>query len=812
MKKLITVLALCCVALNIWGQHTLFGNITDVNGEPLPGASIQLEPLDRGTMADSDGFYIFNRLATGDYTVIVSYVGFETQRKTISVNQKTTLDITMVSIAYEMNPIELLDTWATDKTPMSYVNLKKEDIEKNNIGLDVPYLLRWTPSVVVTSDAGTGIGYTGIRIRGSDATRVNVTINGIPYNDAESLGTFWVNLPDFSSSVENIQIQRGVGTSTNGAGAFGATVSLQTNTLNEEAYGEVSNSIGSFNTRKHTIKVGTGLLNGHWAFDGRFSQINSDGYVDRSQADLTSYYFSGGYYGDKTVVQAIAFSGKEVTNQSWYGTPESRITGDEEAMRTHAANNGYSAAQLENLLNSGRTYNFYLYDNQVDNYQQDHYQLHLSQQLTDALSFRGALHYTYGRGYFEQFREGDDFSDYGLNAPIIGMDTIESGDFIRRRWLDNDYYGLTYNFNYQKDNLDLTIGGAYNQYDGDHFGEIIWAQFGKDLNIRDEYYDNVGNKSDFNIFAKASYQLNPKLNLFGDLQYRNVAYQTKGIDNDLRTIDVEANYNFFNPKLGLTYTIDQGQSAYASFAVANLEPVRNDFVDALENETPEHETLYNVELGYQYRKAKYGLQANFYYMGYRNQLVVTGALNDVGSNLRTNVPNSYRMGIELQGNVAITDQLSFQLNATVSQNKIEQFEEVVYDYTNGFDIETNTFEQTDIAFSPWGIFSSELAYQPIKNLNVRLLSKYVSRQFLDNTSDENRQIDGYFVSDLRVDYGFGLGAIKALNLSLAVNNVFDVEYSANGYTYNYIVGEKIVENFYYPQAGIHFLLGLSLKF
>lgn len=812
MKNLFTLAALLLCSWQVYGQNNVFGNVIDEEGNPLPGASVIILDADVGTTTDSDGFFMLRDLPGGEQMIEVNYLGYEGQKKEISVVAPTSIDFVLSSAAYDLGSVEVLGTWAKANTPVTQTNVSREELDKLNQGQDIPYLLRMTPSLITTSDAGTGIGYTGMRIRGSDPTRINVTINGIPLNDAESQGVFWVNMPDFASSTDNIQVQRGVGTSTNGAGAFGATVNLQSNGVRKKAYGTFSNSFGSFNTRKHNLQLGSGLINDHWAFDGRLSMIQSDGYVDRGAADLKSYYLSGGWYGDKTVVKAIAFAGKEVTSQSWYGTPESRVTGDEEGMRIHAANNGYSEAQLENLLNSGRTYNFYLYDNEVDNYQQDHYQLHWTQQFSPQWTWRSALHYTKGRGYFEQYREGDDFSDYNLACPIIGTDTICSGDFIRRRWLDNDYYGVTANLNYQQGALDFTLGGAFHQYDGDHFGEIIWAEFASGIDIRDRYYDNVGKKGDFNIFAKAEYQLNEQFHLFGDLQLRGVDYTTIGVDSDLRAIDIAADYTFFNPKFGARYNFNQSQSLYVSFGVANREPDRNDFVDAPEGLTPKPERLTDFELGYQYRAGNFTVEANAYYMAYKDQLVLTGALNDVGSNLRTNVDQSYRAGIELQGAWDIVEQLNWTANLALSQNKIKNFTEVVYDYTNGFEVIETAFPDTDIAFSPGIVAASQLAFQPAKAVELALLTKYVGAQFLDNTSDPTRRIDPYLVNDLRLSYSLRPKQLEAINISLTVNNIFNELYSANGYTYSYIVGDKIVENFYYPQAGTWWLVGVDFRF
>ncbi len=715
----------------------------------------------------------------------------------------------------ELDDVIVYATRAKENTPTTYSEISRKQIEKVNLGQDLPMLLNWSPSLVTTSDAGAGVGYTGLRIRGSDATRINVTINGIPVNDSESHGVFWVNMPDLASTVDNIQIQRGVGTSTNGAAAFGASVNLQTNVPSQDAYAEVNNSFGSFNTRKHTLMYNTGLLNNKWSFESRLSKIASDGYIDRAESDLQSYFLSGGYYGKKTIVKALVFGGKEVTYQSWWGTPQAVLENDDTGIEAVISNNGYTPEQAENIRTAGRTFNYYLYENEVDNYQQDHYQLHLSHSLSSDWTFNVAGHYTYGRGYFEQFRDDDDFSDYNLNNVTIGDSTITSTDLIRRRWLDNDFYGTTFSLNYLGKGLDITFGGAWNKYDGDHFGEIIWAQFASNSDIRDRYYDNVGTKTDFNIYLKTNYQLND-LNLFADMQVRKVDYQTVGIDSDLRAINTGDEYTFFNPKVGATYTLNESSNVYASIAIGNREPVRNDFIDAPGGITPTHETLRNLEVGYRKFGQDFSFQANYYLMDYENQLVLTGELNDVGSSVRQNVPNSYRMGVELVGAYQFTDQVRWDANLTLSRNKIKNFTEVLYNYGENFDefnIEETQFTDTDISFSPNVIGGSQLTYSPLEGFEAALLSKYVGKQFLDNTSNDARSIDAYFVNDVRLSYDFRLESIKNVNVSLLVNNVMDVEYSSNGYTFGYAGGDfEVRENYFYPQAGRNFLLALNLRF
>jgi iron complex outermembrane receptor protein len=714
----------------------------------------------------------------------------------------------------ELDDVIVYATRANENTPTTYSEISKNEIKNVNLGQDLPILLNLSPSLVTTSDAGAGVGYTGLRIRGSDATRINVTINGIPVNDSESHGVFWVNMPDFASSVDNIQIQRGVGTSTNGAAAFGATVNLQTNVPSQDAYAEVNNSFGSFNTRKHTLMYNTGLLNNKWSFESRLSKISSDGYIDRAESDLQSYFLSGGYYGDKTILKALVFGGHEVTYQSWWGTPQAVLENDRDGIEEVIDNNGYSPEQAENIRNSGRTFNYYLYENEVDNYKQDHYQLHLSHQLSDALTVNVAGHYTYGRGYFEQFRNDDDFSDYFLEDLAIGDTTITTTDLIRRRWLDNDFYGTTFSANYLNDNLDITLGGAWNKYEGDHFGEVIWAQYASNSDIRQLYYFNVGEKTDFNAYLKVYYQLN-NFNLFADIQVRKVDHEIFGLTSDQKLVLTGDYYTFYNPKFGATYNLNQQSNIYASFAIGNREPARNDFVDGILTPVT-HETLRNLELGYRKYSKDFSIQANYYLMDYENQLVLTGELNDVGANIRQNVPDSYRMGIELIGAYQFNEQLRWDANLTLSRNKIENFTEIIYNYGTNFDefnIEENQYKDTDISFSPNVIGGNQLVYSPFDGFEAALRSKYVGKQYLDNTSNDNRSIDPYFVNDLRLSYDFTVSSVENVNISLLVNNLLDVEYSSNGYTFGYAGGEYVVrENYYYPQAGRNFLMALNLRF
>ncbi|MFN3996170.1 TonB-dependent receptor [Algoriphagus sp.] len=796
MKKLVFSLVLFLAAISVWGQNILSGRVVEAqNGKPLIGATVWTENLGKGAVSNEDGKFTISNLPTGEVEIRVSFLGFETFRKMVSVPFSGDLQIELVSREILTEEFIVSATRASASTPTTFTNVDKSEIAKRNLGQDIPILLNFTPSVVSFSDAGAGVGYTGLRIRGTDQTRINATINGIPLNDAESHGVFWVNMPDFASSVENIQIQRGVGTSTNGAATFGASLNFQTDTRRDEAYAELDNGFGSFNTWRNTVKAGTGLLNNRFAVDARLSKITSDGYVDRAFSDLSSWFVSGGYYGEKSVIKLIAFSGKEQTYQSWYGLPESKLKDD-------------------------RTHNFYTYDNETDNYQQDHYQLIYTGKVGSNWKTNLALHYTYGRGYYEQFRPNDRFSRYGLPNVEIGGQVISRTDIIRRRWLDNDFYGFVGSANYVSSDgkLDFIIGGGANRYDGAHFGEIIWARVAGNINIRDRYYDNNAIKDDKNIYAKATYEFSPGLNLFGDLQVRGINYSFDGVNNDQRIVTGQQNYTFFNPKFGFSY--EKGnQTWYASYAVANREPTRRDFTDNPITEVPRPEKLNNIEAGVRAKSGNFSYNANFYYMNYRDQLILTGQINDVGAYIRENVESSYRAGIELDGVYRLSSAWTLGGNIAFSQNKIKEFTEYLDDYSvEEFQQEVISYTNTDIAFSPNVVGSAIIEFQPTKNLSINWLSKYVGQQFLDNTGNEGRALDAFFTNDLRISYTATPRFFKGLEVNLLINNIFNEMYEPNGYTFSYFVPgetsgrELVTENFYYPQAGTNFLLGLRMKF
>lgn len=774
------MLAAMLLSAGAFAQSILTGTVRDTtNNQVLPGATVKLNS--QVTATDEFGRFRFENLSQSQNSVTVTFLGYKD--KTVSVDGLTDVTIFLSESFHLTDEVVVYATRANDKTPTTFTNVNQQTIQKQNFGQDMPFILNWTPSLVTTSDAGAGIGYTGVRIRGSDATRINVTINGIAYNDSESQGTFWVNLPDIASSTQSVQIQRGVGTSTNGAGSFGGSVNVQTISQQRDPYAEVMVGGGSFNSQRYTVKAGTGLINDHWSFDGRASKIKSDGYIDRASSNLDSYYFSGGYYGDKTIVKAIVFGGQEVTYQSWNGIDEA----------TMSKNRTFNSAGA--LYDADYNVIGY-YDNEVDNYRQDHYQVHLTQKINDYWNANVSLHYTYGRGYYEQYKQQKPFAELGLDDIVLGDSTLTYGDFIIRKWLNNKFYGGTFSFNYEKNKTALTIGGAYNQYaQAKHFGEIVWAHYASNSSIGQHYYDGESQKNDFNIYAKLNYAITTKLNAFVDLQYRNVSYETAGTDDDLVPYKFTDNLNFFNPKAGLSYSLTSSDLFYASYAVANREPNRTDYVDG--EVKPKPEQLQNLEAGWRRSTADYSLEANYYLMNYTDQLVLTGKLDGVGNPIRANVGKSFRTGIELSGMIRLSDKVNWNANVTYSANKNKDY---VLDPENGKQ------KNTDIILSPRVIAGSQLFWNALPGFQIGLLSKYVGQQYLDNTQTQSLTLDAYFVNDLRLSYSFKPKGIKSIDVSVLVNNIFDEEYESNGATY----GDGVA--YYFPQAGINFLAMMTLKF
>ncbi len=687
-----------------------------------------------------------------------------------------------------LQPIEIKAVRANDKAPFTKTNLTKKDIEKVNLGQDLPFILNQVPSVVINSDAGNGVGYTGIRIRGTDATRINMTINGIPYNDAESQGIYFVDLPDIVSSVNSIQVQRGVGTSSNGAAAFGATINLSTNEINDSAYVELNNSFGTFNTWKNTLKVGSGLLGKHFTFDVRGSLINSDGYVDRASTDLKSFYISTAYLSPTNSLRLNIFSGKEKTYQSWYGIPESYLD----------TNRTYNSA---GTAKAGTPY-----ENETDNYWQTHYQLFYNHKINSQWAFNIAAFLTKGHGYYEQYKAGQKFKTYGLPDYNNGTTVIKKTNLIRQLWLDNDFYGTIFSLQKQTNKSQFTLGGGWNKYDGKHYGVVTWAEVGFPNDYK--YYDLTANKQDFNIYGKLQKQLSAHWQGFADIQARAVKYNINGFKKNPQLI-LNKNYVFINPKIGITYNKNNWQS-YLSYSMANKEPNREDFEAGI-NQQPKAETLHDFELGAEKKTLNYSYGVTAYYMYYHNQLILTGKINDVGAYTRINTHSSYRLGIELQGKANLLPWLNASGNIAFSKNKIKNFTEYVDDYDNGGQ-KLFEYHNTDISFSPDIVTGATLNFIPFKNGEVSLLTKYVGRQFLDNTSQVSRSLDAFYIQDARVSYTINNKIPKEMNFIFQVNNTFNKKYEPNGYTFSYFyLGKLATENYYFPMAGINFMAAINVK-
>lgn len=806
MKYLWTLSMALLVTLAAQAQVTVSGTITDAAGAPLAGASVVLKNTFKGTQTDAQGAFRLTEVQPGDYTVVVSYVGYSTAQRPLIVSQVApTIDIALQESSIVADEVVVQGTRARANTPITFTTLERNDIARVNVGQDMPQILEFTPSAVTTSDAGNGIGYTGIRIRGTDPTRINVTINGVPLNDAESQGVFWVNLPDFASSTESVQIQRGVGTSTNGGSAFGATVNLLTNKLNPEPYGELNTTVGSFGTAKNTLRLGSGLIGGKFTLDGRVSRIVSDGYIDRASSDLFSYYLSGAYYGNNQSLRFNVFHGQEVTYQAWYGVTQSQI---DDLGRT------YNPAGTEKPGTP--------YDRQVDDYQQTHYQLVYNRAFSRQLDFNATLHYTRGAGFYEEYKAGENLADYGI------LDTsLVASDLVRRRWLDNDFYGVVYSLDYRSTNekWQATLGGGWNNYIGRHFGRVIDLIATPEADPSHEYYFNEATKNDFNLYLKNTYALSSRLNAFLDLQYRRIGYQFGGVDQDGSPLTQQVDFNFFNPKAGLTFELAPQSALFAYFGVANKEPNRDDFVDNPPSSQPRPERLYDVEMGYRKATEKLAFSANYYMMYYRDQLVLTGRINDVGEYIRTNIDRSYRTGIEVEGQWKINRHLEWAANATFSQNRVIAHREFVDAYDAAFNWigqEAIDHENTDIAFSPSWIGGSVLRYYPLAHLDafaqqrqlfVAWQSKYVGRQYVDNANGQS--LDPYFLQDVNISYTHKLprGIFKAVTISAWMRNAFDEDYISNAWTYRYNFDGALAQDVgLYPQAGRNYFLTVNLTF
>ncbi len=786
-------------------QGTLSGSVISSERKPIPFSVVGIKNTFLSAQSNSLGQFEFKNLKAGSYVLFTKCVGYKVKMDSVELKDNLSFEIVLNQEDKSLDEIVVSSTRVDNNLGFAYSDLSSEVIKKQNVGQDLPYALNSMASVVINSDAGNGVGYTGLRIRGTDGTRINVTVNGVPINDAEGQGTFFVNMGDILSSTNNLQVQRGVGTSANGAGAFGASINMQTNQLNEKAYAEINNSVGSFNTIKNTLAAGTGLINNHFTFDARASRINSDGYIDRASSKLNSFYFSGGYYGKKSVVKAIMFSGWEKTYQAWnYVLKDSIDNGN----RTDNSCGMYYDANG----------NIKYYSNETDNYKQDNYQVHFIHSFNNKLTVNLTGHYTAGKGYYEQYKQGQTLSNYKMPNVITTNDTIKTTDLIRRRWLDNDFIGAIGNISYKPNTLlNFVLGGGYNTYYGRHNGDVIWAQFSNPNDFKPRYYDDKATKKDGNVYLKTTIKPTDKFTTFVDLQYRTISYDFMGFDTSLiNTQPLNASYGFFNPKVGINYLVTKNTNVYASYSIANKEPNRNDFVQSSKLSRPKSEQLNDLEIGVTHRLKNVSIGVNYYDMQYKNQLVLNGQINDVGAYNRVNVASSFRRGVEVELNANISKYFTFNGNVTLSQNKVKNYTE----YIDSSNVDYSVFTQykvkytnTDISFSPNVIAAANFIFKPIKNLEISFLNKYVGKQYLDNTSDNERAIDDYLVTDLRVNYTIKTKLIQEINLIAVVYNLSNTKYETNGYNYSYYLDDKLIKaNYLAPAAPTHFMLGLNLKF
>jgi iron complex outermembrane receptor protein len=785
-------------------SHTISGTVRDTGGNPLAGATVVIKGTFKGTVTDAAGIFKIENVREGDVKLIFSFIGYETKVSDLTVKSDTVVNVILVQTSVMTDDVVISATRAGSNAPLAYSNVDKTILEKLGTASDMPYLLTLTPSFVETSEAGNGVGYTGMRIRGTDASRINVTIDGIPLNDPESQQVFWVDLPDLSSSVDNIQVQRGVGTSTNGAGAFGASINIQTRGIENEPFAGISSAAGSFGTFKNSITAGTGLLKDKFAFQMRFSDIKSDGYIRRTGSDHQSAFLSGLYRSGKSLIKANIILGREHTGIGWWGVPEDILKTDRR----------YNPAG-EYTDNQGITR---YYDNESDNYSQDHYQLIFSRKLTDDLSFHTALHYTRGKGYYEEYKEDEPYADYGLGNVRISDSTLYATDLIRRKWMANDFYGIVYSLKYNNEQVEASLGGGINTYAGDHFGRIIWMQYPGSTERDHQWYLNNGEKREAGMYGKMTATISPVVSLFGDLQYRYINYILEGNDDDLKRIGQSHTFSFFNPKTGMYFTIGEGNEAYVSFAVAHREPTRTDFKEASgDNQaTPGAERLFDTEIGYRLKLSKSYFTVNLYGMFYKDQLVPTGELSNVGYPIMTNVDKSYRAGAELSAGFAPAEMLAWNFNLTLSRNKIRNFVEYYIDYNTAYwssEYKNKNLGTVDIAYSPRITGTSDIALKPFSAVDIHLITKYVGKQYFDNTMSSRRMLDPYLVNNVIIGITPVLRNIRKVEIQAIVNNIFNAEYENNAYGGNwYEDGSEKTWAYYFPQAGINFMFKLGFTF
>lgn len=816
MKKLVLLLLLMQLVwpahpspIEAEGVYKVYGKVLDFDGKPLAGAVVVVEGTLLGTSTSTNGAFSLTLRRIGNYNLTASFMGYGKQTVEVHVDADTQVNFSLEPESIMGEAVIVSATRANSRMPIAQTNINSEELERNKSGFDIPYLLELIPSVVAVSEGGTGIGNTAFRIRGTDMTRINVTVNGIPLNDPESQGVWWVNMPDFANSVDNVQVQRGVGTSTHGAGAFGATVNFQTKTLNPEPFASGEAMAGSFNTFRTSVRAGTGLINERFSFETRYSTVKSDGYIDRGWSDHRSLFLTGAWHSANSILRFNLIHGEQHTGITWEGTPSYMV----DSVRT------YNPAGFMGIDEEGRDV---FYPNESDNYNQTHYQLLFSHQLSENLSLNLAGFWVRGLGYYEQFKGNQRLSRYGIATIIIGEETFTRTDLIRQKWLENNLLGTTFSLNYTNGLLNTTFGGGFNSYDNDHFGKVLWTRVNAGIPKDYEWYRNNGIKVDYNFFLKSTYQVLESISIFGDLQYREISYKLLGNDDDLQSLDQEHHWSFINPKFGIFYQIAPSQEAFFSLGVAHREPTRADIKDAMKygnDQTPREEQLIDYELGYNLRSQVFAFGVNMFIMNYKDQLVLTGKLSDVGYPLMTNVPKSYRTGFELMGGFMPLKWLRWDANLTLSQNRIKNFVEFVDVYDASWNFvgqQANELGDTDISFSPSVVGSSQVRFEPVKNVGISLITKYVGSQYIDNSSSTDRMLDAYLVNNFKVDYKVNVKGTKGLNLQLMVNNILNEKYIANGWVYRAVFNDGITpeyrEDGFFPQAGINFMARALIEF
>jgi iron complex outermembrane receptor protein len=812
MKRIYLLLVALATCFTTFANFNIEGKVRDENGKPIHEVNCYIPSIGIGGITNSKGEFKFEGLNQSKFTIVFSHIGHETQEMTFkNINSNENIEVVMFSRNIQTGEVIVNATRANTKTPIAYNNVSGQEIFSNKVGKDIPALLSVLPSVVYSSESGSGYGNSSLRIRGTDQSRINVTVDGVPLNDPESHNVFWVNMPDFLSSVDNIQVQRGVGTSTNGAASFGASVNFKTNKVKSKEFVDIEYSSGSYNSKAITIKAGTGLSRQNIAIDFRYSDIESDGYIDNAFSKHKSMQFNGYYVGKNTFVKLSANIGDQKTGISWWGTPKEKLNRE----RT------YNPAGLH-VNEKGETNR---YDNQTDNYKQNHFHAHISHYLNQYLKFNITGYTITGKGYYEQYKDKENwlesdntkFASYGL--PNF-QDTITSTDVIRQKHLKNILYGGNGSLIFNSQATNATLGAGINKYDGDHFGKVLWTEFNNNnLPKNHEWYRNTGEKIDGNSYLKINQKISKFANVFVDLQYRHINYKMYGIDDDLKELNFDKNYNFFNPKLGILSDINNNMSGYISYAIANREPARADLKETTKdggNQFPKHETLNDLEFGINFKSTLLAFNINAFYMNYKNQLVNTGAKNSVGYDLMTNVDKSYRRGIEISTHFKPHKRLSWKLNLTYNNSVIKDYKQTVSEYDADYKNKRKTtlnYGDVQTSYSPEFVGNSIINFDISDNLNFQFISKYIGEQYFDNTESSDRKIDAYFVNDINITYGFRPFGIRGFKLQASLNNVFNQEYESNAYGgFDIVAGKEQTWSYYFPQAKSNYMIRAILSF